>query len=104
MQFAVVDDMTTNFAKIYADAHAAIAHSQELFTRHANKYKKPFDFNIGDYVMLYIKKLHIKCVDSNPFVKLAPRFYGPLRSLKRLMTLHIVLTCLIFHTFIIFSQ
>ena len=36
-------------------------------------------FNEGDFVMLCIKKRRLKSVETNPVVKLAPRFYGPFR-------------------------
>lgn len=41
-------------------------------------------FNEGDYVMLCIEKCRLKSVETNPIVKLAPRFYGPFKILTKI--------------------
>ena len=41
-------------------------------------------FNEGDYVMLRIEKRRLKSVETNPVVKLAPRFYGPFKIMAKI--------------------
>ena len=41
-------------------------------------------FNEGDFVMLHIEKRRLKSVETNPVVKIAPRFYGPFKVMAKI--------------------
>ena len=68
-----------DFDSIYSQIREALVKTQTQYTQQANKHRKHMILNEGDFVMLRIEKRRLKSVETNPIVKLAPRFYGPFR-------------------------
>ncbi|MCO5578933.1 hypothetical protein L7F22_032783 [Adiantum nelumboides] len=57
-------------------------HVQQKYQKQANKHRRHAEFNEGDLVLLYVASLRYKTVKSvSP--KLRPRFYGPLKIIKK---------------------
>ena len=77
------DSFISEFATIYADVQDAISHAQQMFTRQANKHRKAYVFS-PDYVMLCIENCCIQSIDTNTFVKFAPRFYDPFKVIEKI--------------------
>ena len=66
--------IVVDFESIYSQVREALIKTQRQYTKQANKHRNHMIFNEGDFVMLRIEKRRLKSVETNPVVKLAPRF------------------------------
>ena len=73
-----------DFESIYSQVREVLVKTQTQYTKQANKHRKHMIFNEGDFVMLRIEKRRLKSVETNPVVKLAPRFYGPFKIMAKI--------------------
>ncbi|MCO5547079.1 hypothetical protein L7F22_000520 [Adiantum nelumboides] len=79
---ALADQLVQEMQDILVQVRDKLIHVQQKYQKQTNKHRRHAEFIEGDLVLLYVASHCYKTVKS-VFPKLRPRFYGPLKIIKK---------------------
>jgi hypothetical protein len=72
-----VQDFLDSHAAALAKAKEALKAAQERQRAHANRHRRPEQFQVGDMVYLSTKNISVAKINNRPSSKLEPKYIGP---------------------------